>query len=162
MMVEDFVTVPLQLGDVQDRIAGSDGIALIADAAYRRGEELAIGPTPAVAAKVAFTIGVPVVGSNAVIFPIAWEATGARSLFPHMDAELVLSPMVDSTHIEFRGVYTPPFGGLGALLDRVALYRLAQATVRAFLERLVTLLEVMPDEREDEPVSASQQESSRH
>jgi hypothetical protein len=59
-----------------------------------------------------------------------------------MDAELVLSPLGESTHVEFRGVYTPPMGAVGAILDRVAMHRLAEATVRNFLERLVELVEV--------------------
>jgi len=54
----------------------------------------------------------------------------------------VLSSLGGSTHIEFRGVYTPPLGGLGALLDRIAFHHIAEATVRTFLERLVSLLEL--------------------
>ncbi len=142
MMVGDFMSVALPVEVVERCIAGSDGLALLADAAYRRGEELALGPNPAVAVPVEFTLGVPIVGSNAVAFPVSWRATGATSLFPHMDAELVLSPIGDATHIEFRGVYTPPLGAVGALLDRVALHRLAEATVRNFMERLVELVEV--------------------
>jgi hypothetical protein len=142
MMVSDFMDVDLPISVVQHRISGSDGLALLADAAYRRGEELAIGPNPAVAVPVEFSIGTPVIGSNSVAFPISWRASGATQLFPHMDAELVLSPMGDTTHLEFRGVYTPPMGAVGALLDRVALNRLAAATVRNFMERLVDLIVV--------------------
>ncbi len=142
MMVSDFMLVPLPITTVEHRIMGSDGIARLADAAYRRGEELAVGPSPAVAVPVEFDIGTPVMGSSSTAFPVRWKATGATQLFPHMDAELVLSPYGDSTHLEFRGVYTPPLGVVGALLDRVALHRLAEATVRNFLERLVELIEV--------------------
>lgn len=142
MMVSDFMSVSLPIDVVERRIAGADGLGLIADAAYRRGEELAIGPNPTVAVPVDFSIGVPVVGSNSVAFPVSWRASGATQLFPHMDAELVLSPLADGTHLEFRGVYTPPMGPVGALLDRVALHRLAEATVRNFLERLVELVEI--------------------
>ncbi|MEX0757375.1 MAG: hypothetical protein WD204_05450 [Acidimicrobiia bacterium] len=142
MMVSDFMAVPLPMDVCQRRITGSDGLALLADASYRRGEELAVGPHSAVAVPVEFSIGVPVVGSNSVEFPVRWRATGATHLFPHMDAELVLSPLGESTHVEFRGVYTPPMGPVGAILDRVALHRLAEATVRNFLERLVELIEV--------------------
>lgn len=141
-MVSDFMSIPLPIDIVQQRITGSDGLELLADAAYRRGEELAVGPTPGVTVPVEFAIGVPVVGSNSIAFPIRWRASGATQLFPHMDAELVLSSLGDSTHIEFRGVYTPPMGPVGALLDRVAMHRLAEATVRNFLERLVDLIEI--------------------
>lgn len=142
MMVSDFMTVALPIDVVERRVSGAGGLALLADAAYRKGEELAVGPTEAVAVPVEFSLGVPVVGSNSTSFPISWRATGATRLFPHMDAELVLSPQMHGTHIEFRGVYIPPMGPVGALLDRVALHRLAEATVRNFLERLVELVEV--------------------
>lgn len=142
MMVSDFMSVPLPMDVVQRRIAGSDGLALLADAAYRRGEELAVGPSQTVAVPVEFTVGVPVVGSNSIAFPVRWRAVGSTLLFPHMDAELVLSPLGQATHVEFRGVYTPPMGPVGVLLDRVAMHRLAEATVRNFLERLVDLIEV--------------------
>jgi hypothetical protein len=141
-MVSDFMSVPIPMDVVQRRITGADGIGLLADAAYRRGEELALGPSAAVAVPVEFSIGVPIVGSNSVAYPVRWKATGATQLFPHMDAELVLAPLLDATHLEFRGVYTPPMGPVGALLDRVALHRLAAATVRNFLERLVELIEI--------------------
>lgn len=141
-MVSDFMSVPLPMDVVQQRISGSDGLALLADAAYRRGEELAVGPSETVAVPVEFTMGVPAVGSNSIAFPVRWKATGSTLLFPHMDAELVLSSLGESTHVEFRGVYTPPMGPVGALLDRVAMHRLAEATVRNFLERLVDLIEV--------------------
>lgn len=142
MMVSDFMSIPLPMDVVERRIEGSQGLALIADAAYRRGEELAVGPNAAVAVPVDFSIGVPVVGSNSVSYPVRWRASGATKLFPHMDAELVLSPLGDNTHLEFRGIYLPPMGPIGALLDRVAMHRLAEATVRNFLERLVELVEV--------------------
>jgi hypothetical protein len=141
-MVSDFMSIPLPIDIVQRRITGSEGLELLADAAYRRGEELSVGPSQGVSVPVEFAIGVPVVGSNSIAFPIRWRAIGATLLFPHMDAELVLSPFGDTTHIEFRGVYTPPMGPVGALLDRVAMHRLAEATVRNFLERLVDLIEI--------------------
>jgi hypothetical protein len=142
MMVSDFMEIGLPMDLVERRIRGADRLGILADAAYRRGEALAIGPSAGVTVPVEFSIGVPVVGSNSVAFPISWRASGATQLFPHMDAELVLSPLADGTHVEFRGVYTPPMGAVGALLDRVALHRLASATVRNFLERLVELIEV--------------------
>jgi hypothetical protein len=141
-MVSDFILVSLPMTTVEHRISGADGIGLLADAAYRRGEELAVGPSPAVAVPVEFDIGEPLVGSTSTAYPLRWQAVGATYLFPHMDAELVLSPYGDNTHIEFRGLYTPPLGAVGVLLDRVAMHRLAEATVRNFLERLVELIEI--------------------
>ena len=139
-MVSDFILVDAPLVEVQDSITGSEGLEVLAGAAYRKGEELAVGPSPSVAAAVEFEMGTPVLSTSSVTFPVRWKATGPTSLFPVMDAELVLSEMGASTHIEMRGVYRPPLGGIGMVLDRLALHRVAEATVRSFLERLVASL----------------------
>lgn len=144
MVVTDFVRVDAPMIQVQEQIAGSDGLAGLATAAHRKGEELTVGPGKKVAAAVDFSMDTPVIGSNSVTFPIRWTAIGPTSLFPVMDAELVLSEMGTGTHIEFRGVYTPPLGGVGYVLDRLALHRVAEATVRSFLDTLVSSLSLTP------------------
>lgn len=137
MVVTDFIRVQGRMAEIQDLIAGSEGLAKMAAAAHHHGEELTVGPSKRFATSVDFTLGTPVLASSAVSFPIRWKAEGQTSLFPLMDAELVLSEMGADTHIEFRGVYTPPLGGVGYVLDRLALHRVAEATVRTFLETLV-------------------------
>lgn len=69
---------------------------------------------------------------------IRWEATGpGGGLFPTLDADIRLVPAGEqTTMLALSGVYRPPLGSLGAALDRAALYRVAAATVRNFLDRL--------------------------
>jgi hypothetical protein len=69
---------------------------------------------------------------------IRWETTGpGGGLFPALDADIVLVPATgQTTLLSLAGVYRPPFGPLGTVLDRAALHRVAGATVRNFLERL--------------------------
>lgn len=69
---------------------------------------------------------------------IRWEATGpGGGLFPTLDADIRLVPAGEhATLLALSGVYRPPLGSLGAALDRAALYRVAAATVRNFLERV--------------------------
>jgi hypothetical protein len=63
-----------------------------------------------------------------------------------MEAELVLTPLgPDLTHVTFRGSYDPPLSGFGAVLDRIALHRVAESTVRSFLQRLAAALEGITD-----------------
>jgi hypothetical protein len=66
---------------------------------------------------------------------IRWEVPGAGgSLFPVLDADLSLVPVEgQATLLGLTGAYRPPFGPLGAALDRAGLYRVAAATVRNFL-----------------------------
>jgi hypothetical protein len=67
-----------------------------------------------------------------------WEATGpGGGLFPVLDADVTLTKVGDhATILAVWGVYRPPFGGLGAGLDRVVLRRIAQATIRTFTHRI--------------------------
>lgn len=137
MLVHDFIEVPLPLDDLVGRLAVSGDVTAWAQAAYRRGERLAVGPGTPLVAVVELDIGEAVPGTESVTIPFSWKATGASWLFPHMEAELVLSPLAPSlTHVTFRGRYRPPLAAVGAVLDRVAMHRVAEATVRSFLERL--------------------------
>lgn len=148
MLIQDFIDVSLPLEEVEDRLIHSSDLGTWAAAAYARGEQLAVGPGVAgVAARVELEVGKPLRGSDSVVIPFAWRAVGSRLLFPHMEAELVLTPLGSATTtLSFRGSYRPPLGGLGEVLDRVAMHRLAQATVRNFLERLTDALTADPAE----------------
>jgi hypothetical protein len=69
---------------------------------------------------------------------IRWEAAGpGGSLFPVLDADLRLAPAGgNSTLLALEGAYRPPFGAIGAALDRVILHRVAAATIRNFLNQV--------------------------
>ncbi|HXZ65938.1 MAG TPA: hypothetical protein VEH05_14440 [Streptosporangiaceae bacterium] len=74
---------------------------------------------------------------------LRWEATGpGSSLFPALDADITLTPAGDdATMLTITGVYRPPLGRLGAVLDRAILSRVASATVRDFVARLGAAIE---------------------
>ena len=44
------------------------------------------------------------------------------------------------TILVVSGVYRPPFGGLGAGLDRVVMNRIARASIRAFARQIGTAI----------------------
>ena len=137
MLVQDFVDVPQSLDDVLVALRANGDLGTWAEAAYRMGERLAVGPSKLLVAPVRLEVGEPVHGSDSVRFPIRWSAEGAEWLFPHMEAELVLSEITPTlTHLTLRGTYRPPLEGVGQLLDKLAFHRVAEATVRNFLERL--------------------------
>jgi hypothetical protein len=75
-------------------------------------------------------------GDSAVL-AVRWEAAGSGGgLFPVLDADITLTPAAESTTLRLAGSYRPPLGKVGAVLDRVALHRVATATVRDFAERV--------------------------
>lgn len=137
MLVQDFVDVTVPVDRVIEALTAEGRLGVWAEAAYRMGERLAVGPAKLLAAPVTLEVGDPVHSSDSVRIPMRWQAEGAEWLFPHMEAELVVSEITgELTHLALRGSYRPPLEGLGSVLDRLAFHRVAEATVRNFLERL--------------------------
>lgn len=76
------------------------------------------------------------------VMVLRWEAAGSGGgLFPVLDADIALSRSGQShTLLVLTGAYRPPLGSLGAALDRVALRRVATATIKRFVTRLADAL----------------------
>src|SRR5437764_7745017 len=106
-----------------------------AEDAYRDGEHLhtRVGTRGGILAKsVEVTAGSPVRGASETWIPIRWEATGAPSLFPSLEADVVAAYVGASlTQIALRGTYQAPFGRVGEALDRALLHRIAEASATA-------------------------------
>jgi hypothetical protein len=88
--------------------------------------------------------------------PLRWEATGPGSgLFPALDADVTVTPAGHETAIlTLTGVYRPPLGKLGAMLDRAVLSRVAAATIRDFVGRLAEAIESPPTQDEQGDMDA--------
>ena len=117
-----------------------------AEASYRDGEAMRarVGPrgdAKLVAKTVRMTIGAAVVSSDARRIPLTWEATGTPGLFPKMDAELVVARVDENlTQVKVQGHYEPPLGGVGRLIDRALLHRVAEASTKHLVDRIVAEL----------------------
>jgi hypothetical protein len=113
-----------------------------ADAAYREGENLrdkvgVRGDRPVMAKTVQLLAGTPIRGGQQTTVPFAWEATGTPGLFPKLDADLIVAAVgPELTQIAVRGTYDPPLGSLGRALDRAVLHRVAEASVKGFVDRV--------------------------
>jgi hypothetical protein len=69
---------------------------------------------------------------------IGWEATHAPSLFPLMSGQLSAWPLTASeTQVELEAKYTPPLGALGIAIDAAVGHRIAEASVRRFVEDVI-------------------------
>ena len=97
-----------------------------------------LGAAPGTSKLVAVRFSDMAVRQDLAIWAMRWEATGPTgALFPALDADITLAKSgQDAVILAVRGVYRSPFGGLGAGLDRVALRRVAQATIRTFTHRI--------------------------
>jgi len=92
-------------------------------------------------------------GVTRSVVPLRWEAGQGRLLFPSMSADLEVSAVIVDpplTQITVSGTYAPPLGLLGAGVDRLVLWRLAEATVHRFTHEITDELrrriESLPDD----------------
>lgn len=78
---------------------------------------------------------------NAVMLPVSWEAIGGPAIFPKMEGTLHAEPEgSQTTKLTLNARYDPPLGGLGGLIDRALMHRVAQNTMNDFVDRLAQTL----------------------
>lgn len=136
-----FASVPGSFEEIEHGILDAlDGAAEHAEVAYRHGEEIRarLGPSDhGIAKTVRLRVGEARRMYGETTIPLIWEATGPRVLFPRMDADLVVSSIgPDLTHVAFRGSYRPPLGPVGRVLDRSLMHRVAESTIKRFVDAL--------------------------
>lgn len=93
-----------------------------------------LGAAPGMSKLVVVRFSDMTVHEDFAVAAMRWEAIGpGGALFPALDADITLTRVgSDATILAVWGVYRPPFGGLGARLDKVVLRRVGQSTIRAF------------------------------
>jgi hypothetical protein len=151
MFVYYYVTLELPFAAAEYRlISGAGRLGELAGIAYREGEEIRAriglgGEKPLIAKTVRLEIGEPRRGHGSSTFPVVWEATGPRVLFPRMEGDLVVASIgPDLTQLVFRGSYRPPLGPIGRAIDRSVLHRVAEASVKGFVDRIGHAIAVEP------------------
>jgi len=136
------------------RLAHGDLLDGLSRDAYTDGQvgELRVGPfgsVPGMSKLVRVSLLDPVYRDEIMTVGLRWEATGpAGSLFPVLDANISILPgqnegTADSkqtARLALTGSYRPPLGRLGTALDKVALHRVATATIRALLQDVAAAL----------------------
>jgi hypothetical protein len=148
MFARYFIELPLDASDLEAALTDEpEGLLQpIARHATHRGDQLladvGFGDTVRVERSVAIRLRSPVRTSSKTIVPFSWRATGTTGgLFPALEADLeiaALGPAVTQLAISAR--YSPPLGIVGRMLDRAVLHRVAEATVKDFLDHLGGML----------------------
>jgi hypothetical protein len=130
------------------RLAGGGRLLDASHGAYGDGMSglAKVGPPgtwPDLSKLVMIHVGDVVASGDEARLPLRWEATGpGNGLFPALDADVTITPAGDHAAIlTLTGVYRPPLGRLGGLLDRAVLSRVAAATIRDFVGRLAQAIE---------------------
>ena len=69
---------------------------------------------------------------------MSWEPVEQSDLYPVVTADLEIEPIDDDrTMVSLLASYDPPLGRIGAIVDRVAMHRVAQAALGRFFSHLL-------------------------
>ena len=143
MFARYFVELPLQRERVEQVLIDAPRTWLpgIATEANLRGDrllaEVGIGGDVRIAREVAIDLGTPIQLPTKSVLPLRWTATGASGLFPSLDADLEIAPLGhDRCQLSMSARYVPPLGALGRAIDRALLFRVAEATIKNFLDQV--------------------------
>src|SRR5262245_47322541 len=156
MFARYFVEIPLARARVEAALSEHPRRWLpgLANAAHRRGDELlaevGFGEAIRIEREVRVEIGPPHRSESKTVFPLSWEAADRPGLFPSLDAELEVAPLgAERTQLAMNARYVPPFRAIGRALDRAILSRVAEATLKDFLDHVA----VAVSEPQVEPAS---------
>ena len=147
MFLRYYVELDLPAAQVEAALLQSPSTWLpaLADGAVERAEpllaEVGIGQgSLRVAKRISVRLGRPVQFPSKLSLPMTWDPGGW--LLPKLDAELELGALgKDRTQLAISARYEPPLGTVGRTVDRLALHRIAEATIKDFLDRVAGALQ---------------------
>jgi hypothetical protein len=107
------------------------GARLLADVGFHVRDEVRVER------QVDVTIGEVYRMTGKSLVPITWAATGGGRLFPSLEGDIEVASLGEHrTQLSISARYEPPLGAVGRVLDRAVLHRVAEATVKDFLDRV--------------------------
>jgi len=144
MFLRYFVELALPFETVDAELLGlpEEWIPGVARDANDRGErllaEVGFGPqNRRVEKQVRIELGEAVRLSSKTVLPMSWRATGLQPLFPVLEADIEVAALgPNRTQLSINARYEPPFRALGRAIDRALMHRVAEATVKDFLDRV--------------------------
>ena len=144
MFIRYYIELSLPVAKVEQELVGSRAgwLSAVAGEAQARADrllgEVGVGPPGArLRRQVRIRLGEPVRFPSMTSLPLAWEPVGLEGLVPRLEADLELGSLGgDRTQLAISARYRPPLGALGQAIDRVLLHRVAEATVKDFLDRV--------------------------
>lgn len=154
MFVRYFLELTRPFEDVERALLSrpEDWVPGLARAAEARGQhllaEVGFGPDGRrVTKEVEIELGQWIRFPTKTVLPMTWRATTAEALFPLFESDIEVGPLGPGwTQLSVSARYRPPLGALGRMIDRVLMHRVAEATVKDFLDRAgEALLEAVPN-----------------
>ena len=142
VLIYYFTDIDTAFGLAEPRLlAALPALDGLAEGAYRDGEARRHGSVPGhqvrAPAFVKLAVGTPTKGPGRLTSPAVMDRRGSTALFPKMDADLMLATLgPDASQLSLRGSYTPPMGAVGQALDRMLMHRVAESSVKGFVDRI--------------------------
>jgi hypothetical protein len=143
MFARYFVELPMPVDDVEHALSQDprEWLPGLAEEANHRGDrllaEVGFGEAIRLRRNVMVDIGSPIHASSKTFFPLRWTASGHAGLFPALDADIEVAPLgSDRAQLAMSARYVPPLGAVGRTIDRALLSRVAEATLKDFLDRV--------------------------
>ena len=146
MFIRYYLELQLPFDEVERALLADPGSWLpgMATEAEDQGERLLVevgfevGDDRRVNREVEIEVGEPVsVPSTTTTLPIAWKAKRGTHAFPQLDADIEIAALgAGRTQLSMSARYRPPLGMVGRALDRALMHRVAEATVKDFLDRV--------------------------
>jgi hypothetical protein len=145
MFIRYYLDLPVAFEDVERALLDEPsswvpGIALDAEAGGRRllaEVGFDVDEARRVDKEVEIEIGDPYVLPSKTLLPITWKAAAAGRVFPQLDADIEIAALGPArAQLSISARYRPPLGAVGRALDKALLHRVAEATVKDFLDRV--------------------------
>jgi hypothetical protein len=143
MFVRYYVDIPLPFGSVESMLLESPErwVPGLADDAQARADnlmaEVGFGSNGhRLGKRVVIEIREPIRFASRTLVPMSWVPTGPDGLFPGLEADIEIAPLgPNRTQLSISARYKPPMGLVGQVADRALLHRVAEATIKDFLDR---------------------------
>lgn len=110
--------------------ANGKGARLLSELGFKVGDRR-------VARQIELKLGDALRGPALTVRPVRWHAAANVGLFPELDGHIEVAALgAGATQLGLSANYKPPLGLIGKLADRTLLHRVAEVTVKDFLERV--------------------------
>jgi hypothetical protein len=117
------------------RHANGDGEKLLSELGFGIGKRR-------IGKRITVDIGAPRLSGGLMLMSIHWRAATEAGLFPTLEGQLEVAALGNArTQLGLSANYEPPLGPLGKIADRALFHRVAEVTVKDFLERVGKRLE---------------------
>ncbi|MEX0833111.1 MAG: hypothetical protein WD276_04455 [Actinomycetota bacterium] len=142
MFVRYFIELPLTLTTAEEALLREpqEWVPGLAHEAQGTGDRLladvGFGEKRRVSRRFFVDVGEPMRFPSRTVVPITWQAADSAALFPTLDADLEIAELgPEMSQLSISARYKPPAGWVGRVADRALLHRVAEATIKDFLER---------------------------